>query len=76
MVGSQSYDKYLAPRMTFLQLGEAPAYRSVVEANRLARMSKEERVLATTTGNMLEYDMINNVDHEIDWEWSPTPKMG
>jgi hypothetical protein len=31
-------------------------------------MSKEERVLATTTGNVLEYDMIDAVDYEIDQE--------
>jgi hypothetical protein len=54
--------------MLFLQLGEARAHRSFVEANRLARMSKEEQVLATTTVNMLEYDMIDDVDHEIDRE--------
>ena len=54
--------------MTFLQLGEAQAHRSVLEADRLARMSKEEQVLATTTSNVLEYDMINDVDHEIDHE--------
>ncbi len=67
-VGSQPYNKYLAPRMMFLQLGEARAHRNVVEAYRATRMSKEEQVLATTTGNMLEYDMINDVDHEIDPE--------
>ncbi len=67
-VGHQPYDKYLAPSMTFLQLGEARAHRSVLEADRLARMLKEEQVLATTTGNVLEYDMIDDVDHEIDHE--------
>jgi hypothetical protein len=54
--------------MTFLQLGEARAHRNVLEANRLAKMSKEEQLLATTTGNMLECDMINKVYHEIDPE--------
>jgi hypothetical protein len=52
--------------MMFLQLGDARAHRSVLEANRLAKMSKEEQLLATTTGNMLECNMINKVDHEID----------
>ncbi len=67
-VGRQSCDKFLAPRMTFLQLGEARVHRSVLEANRLARMSKEEQLLATTTDNVLECGMINEVDHEIDPE--------
>jgi hypothetical protein len=67
-VGRQPYDKYLAPRMTFLQLGEARANRSVLEANWIARMLKEEQLLATTTGNVLECDMINEVDHERDPE--------
>jgi len=40
-VGIQPYDTY-APRTTFLQLGAARAHRSVLEANRLARMTKEE----------------------------------
>jgi hypothetical protein len=56
--------------MTFLQLGEARAYTSVLEANRLARMLKEEQLLATTTDNVLECNRIDEVDHEID------PKMG
>jgi hypothetical protein len=54
--------------MTFLQLGEVQAHRSVLEADRLARVLKEEQVLVTTTGNVLEYNMINDVDHEIDHE--------
>jgi hypothetical protein len=54
--------------MTFLQLGEARAHRCVLEANRLDRMSKEEQLLATTTDNVLECDMINEVDHETDPE--------
>ena len=41
----------LAPRTTFLQLGTAQAHRIVLEANRLARMTKEERLLTTTTTN-------------------------
>ena len=40
-VGNQPYDTY-APRTTFLQLGTVQAHRSVLEANSLARMTKEE----------------------------------
>ena len=40
-VGNQPYDTY-APRTTFLQLGTVRAHRSVLEANSLARMTKEE----------------------------------
>ena len=47
-VGNQPYDAY-APRTTFLQLGTVRVHRSVLEANRLARMTKEEQLLATTT---------------------------
>jgi hypothetical protein len=47
VIGNQPYDTY-APRTTFLQLGPAQAHRSVLEANRLARMTKEEQLLATT----------------------------
>jgi hypothetical protein len=67
-VGCWPYNKYLAPRMTFLQLGEARAHRNVLEANRLARMSKEEQLLENTTDNMLECNIIDEVDHEIDPE--------
>jgi len=47
-VGNQPYDTN-APRTTFLQLGTVRAHRSVLEANSLARMTKEEQLLATTT---------------------------
>ncbi len=46
-IGNQPYDQY-APRISFLQLGQARAHRSVLEASRLAWMTKEERMLATT----------------------------
>jgi hypothetical protein len=49
--------------MTFLQLKEVQAQRSVVKANRLARMTKEERLMATATHNMLASDMIDNTIH-------------
>ena len=49
VVGNQPYDTY-APQTTFLQLGEVRAqHRSVLEASSLTRMTKEERLLATTT---------------------------
>ena len=47
-IGNQPYDTY-APRTTFLQLGTVRVHRSVLEANRLARMMTEERLLATMT---------------------------
>jgi hypothetical protein len=40
-VSNQPYGTY-APRTTFLQLGTARAHRMVLEANRLARMTKKE----------------------------------
>ena len=45
-IENQPYDTF-TPCTTFLQLGPAQAHRSVLEANRLARMTKEERLLAT-----------------------------
>jgi len=51
VVGNQPYHTY-APRTTFLQLGEVRAHRSVLEGSRLTRMTKEERLLATTTSPM------------------------
>jgi hypothetical protein len=72
-VGHQPYDEY-APRMTFFQLREAQAHRSVLEASRLARMSKEERFLATTTINSIELDMIDNVEHKFNPQLTMTPE--
>jgi hypothetical protein len=45
-------------------LGTARAHRSVLEANRLARMTKEERLLATTTTTSKPF--IDNVTHRVD----------
>jgi hypothetical protein len=49
--------------MTFLQLGEVQAHRSVVKANKLARMTKEEQLMATTMYNTLALDMIDDTTH-------------
>ncbi len=65
VVGQQPYNQY-APPMTFLQFGEVRAHRSVVEANRLARMTNEEQLMATTTYNALVSDMIDNTTHISD----------
>ena len=62
-VGNQPYDAY-APRTTFLQLGTARAHRSVLEANRLARMTKEERLLAMTTTTSEPF--VDDVKHRVD----------
>ncbi len=49
-VGGQPYDEF-APRIAFLQLGTTRAHRNVLEAAKSARMSKEKRMLATTSSN-------------------------
>jgi hypothetical protein len=54
--------------MMFLQLGEAQAHRSFLKAGKLAKMSKEQRLLATTMSNILVCDMIDDVKHKIDPE--------
>ena len=63
VVGNQPYNTYV-PRTTFLQLGEVRAHRSVLEASRLTRMTKEERLLATTTSPMEA--TIDDATHKID----------
>jgi len=62
-VGIQPYDTY-APRTTLLQLRMARAHRSVLEANRLARMMKEERLLATPTTTSEPF--VDDVMHRVD----------
>ncbi len=58
----------ICPLNDLLQLGEVQAHRSVVEANRLARMTKEEQLMATMTHNMLVSDMIDDKTHTSDLE--------
>ena len=53
-----------APHTTFLQLGMARAHRSVLEANKLARMTKEEQLLATTTTTSGPF--VDDVTHRVD----------
>ena len=60
-IGNQPYDVY-APRTTFLQLGAVRAHRSVLQANRLARMTKEERLMATTMTTTSE-DFVDDATH-------------
>jgi len=62
-VGNQPYNAY-APRTTFLQLGTARAHRSVLEVNRLAGMTKEEQLLATTTTTSGPF--VDDVMHRVD----------
>jgi hypothetical protein len=59
VIGHQPYNKY-APCMTFLQLGETIAHRSVIKASELIRMTKEERLMATTASNALGTDMVED----------------
>ncbi len=65
MVGHKLYNKY-APQTTFLQLGEARVHSSIVEASKHARMTKEERVMMTTTSSTLASDMIDDATHLSD----------
>ncbi len=65
MVSNQPYDSY-APRTTFLQLGTVRAHRSVLKASQLARMAKEEQLLATTASTSLEELVNDDVMHNID----------
>jgi len=71
VVGNQPYDTY-TPRTTFLQLGEVRAHRnrSVLKASSLTRMTREERLLATTTLPM--EPTIDDTMHKIDPELCTT----
>ncbi len=64
VVGNQPYNSY-APRTTFLQLGTVQAHRSVLKTSRLARMTKEERLLAKTASTSPK-EMVDDVTHNID----------
>ena len=62
-VSSQPYDTY-APQTSFLQLGAVRAHRIVLKVSHLTRMTKEERLLATTT---LPMEATNDdATHKID----------
>ncbi len=49
-IGGQPYDDF-SPRLAFLQLGTTRAHSNVLEGAKSARMSKEKRMLATTSSN-------------------------
>ncbi len=49
-IGGQPYDEF-APRVAFLQLGTTRAHSNVLDGAKCARMSKEERMLSTTSSN-------------------------
>jgi hypothetical protein len=64
-VGHQPYDTY-APRMTFLQLGEMHAHRSVLDATQYVRMTREERMHAMTWSEMAP--PVDDTEHTVDPE--------
>ncbi len=71
VVGNQTYDTY-APRMAFLQLGKMRAHRSVLDATRLLRMSKEEQMMARTLSTDLLKDTIDDTIHQNNLEMTTT----
>ncbi len=64
-VGHQPYDTY-APRMTFLQLGEMRAHRSVLDATQYIGMTREERMHAMTWFEMAP--PVDDTEHTVDPE--------
>ena len=68
-VGNQPYDTY-TPQTTFLQLRAVQVHRSVLETSCLTRMTKEERLLATTMSPM--EPMVDDAMHKIDPELCTT----
>ncbi len=50
-IGGQPYDEF-APRVAFLQLGTTRAHSNVLKGARSAQISKEKRMLATTSSNV------------------------
>jgi hypothetical protein len=65
VVGHQPYNIY-APRMSFLQMGEVRAHRSVLDATKYAGMTKQERIHATTWSETTF--AIDDTKHMIDPE--------
>ncbi len=63
-VSNQPYGAY-TPRMTFLQLGETQAHRSVVEAIQSVGMSKNEQLHASIQLSNRDLD-VNNIEHITD----------
>jgi hypothetical protein len=63
IVGHQPYDMY-SPRTTFLQLGTTQAHRSTIKASCLVKMTKAERLVATTTSD-ITCNMIDNTMHKF-----------
>jgi hypothetical protein len=63
-VGNQPYNAY-APRMTFLQLGETRAHRSVVEAIQSVGMSKNEQLHALIKLPNGDLD-VDDIEHMTD----------
>ncbi len=59
-IGGQPYDDF-SPRLAFLQLGTTRAHSNVLEGAKSARMSKEKRMLATTSSNATP--IIDNTIH-------------
>jgi hypothetical protein len=54
------------PRMTFLQLGEMRAHRSVLDATQYVGMTREERMHATTWLEMAP--PVDDTEHTVDPE--------
>ncbi len=59
-IGGQPYDEF-APRVAFLQLGTTRAHSNVLKGAKYAQMSKEKRMLATTSSNATP--IIDNTIH-------------
>ncbi len=65
MVKHQPYNTY-TPRMSFLQMGEVRAHRSVLDATKYAGMMKQEQIHATTWSETTF--AIDNTKHTINPE--------
>jgi hypothetical protein len=63
VIGNQPYDAF-APCVAFLQLGTTRAHRYVLEAEQLLRMSKEEKMFATTASSTAP--TVNETIHRYD----------
>jgi hypothetical protein len=64
-VGNQPYNTF-APRMMFLQLGEAQAHRSVLNAMKYVGMTRNKQLHAPVTSLPSRTHDVNNIEHMMD----------
>ena len=71
-VGNQPYDTF-SPQMTFLQLGETRAHRSVLNAKQYAGMTRNKQLHASAALPSIPHN-VKDVEHMTDLEMTTKSK--